>query len=80
MGAIFPLIPYEPLTSLPHFRIWQNGYISSLLVYSQRAYVASAIYHCVLVSCFIFATQCQSRNFWMAPHIRILFKILISLF
>ncbi len=35
MAAIFPLIPYEPLTSLPRFRIRQNGYISSLLVYSQ---------------------------------------------
>ncbi len=26
----------EPVTALPHFRMRQNGYISSLLVYSQR--------------------------------------------
>ncbi len=36
-SAIFQLISYEPLTSLPHFCIWQNRYISSLLVYSQRS-------------------------------------------
>ncbi len=35
-GRHFFLIPYKPLTCLPHFRTQQNRYISSLLVYSQR--------------------------------------------
>ncbi len=37
--AIFPLILYKPLTSLPHFCIQQNGYITSLLVHSHRGLI-----------------------------------------
>ncbi len=66
MAAIFPLIPYEPVTFLSHFRIRQNGYINTLLVYSQSLFtwltLALPGYSSPLLSWKTIQSRCKCEN------------------